>query len=532
MRVKQRSDSFSRTGLGAQPYNDTPVIYMKTTDAISTRYARSIHGSLSCFDRLILQGTLAPVGHPAGMTSFLYQKNVRIFDFPGFSKPITDKIRAHIAAVAKDSDVPVIFVRKHTDRKENRVKQIIDKRGDHPGIVCILSAMETCSTFEPWHDKKTGKTFLRPDTGKCLHYYIYLIDPDFGLCHVRVPTWLPCRIQIYINGHNRLAARMQSRSIPFTQHDNLFTRIGNFVTAQKLSDSFDVKHLHRFLDQCARNFCPILDDVQAAYHWSIMQAEYATDILFSSPKNLASLYDRISRTAAVAVKAPDIATFLGRKLSSNYKDEMGNHFSTRIEGTRIRHSMGPTSIKAYDKLGIALRIETTTNDVSFFKHFRDVEMKDGAIVNKIASMRKSIYSLSDLAKIMRDANERYLEFLSALDDPSDAAPKLERLSKTVSEHNHPYKGFNFFDSEDLRLLRTIARGEFNITGFQNKQLRAHIDNLTSSKTTRIIKRLRLHGLIKKVRGSYKYRLSSLGKQVVALGLKIREFFITPELALC
>ncbi len=64
--------------------------------------------------------------------------------------------------------------------------------------------------------------------------------------------------------------------------------------------------------------------------------------------------------------------------------------------------------------------------------------------------------------------------------------------------------------------------EFNITGFQNKQLRAHIDNLTSSKTTRIIKRLRLHGIIKKVRGSYKYHLSYLGKQVVALGLKIKE----------
>jgi hypothetical protein len=135
---------------------------------------------------------------------------------------------------------------------------------------------------------------------------------------------------------------------------------------------------------------------------------------------------------------------------------MGNHFSTRIEGTPIRHSMGPTSIKAYDKFGMALRIETTTNDVSFFKHFRDVEMKDGTIVNKIASMRKSIYRLPDLAKIMGDANERYLEFLSALDDPSIAAPKLERLSKTVSEHNHPYKGFNFFDSEDLGLLRTCC----------------------------------------------------------------------------
>jgi hypothetical protein len=505
---------------------------MKNTDSITARHADSITGSISCFDRLILQGTLNPCGHPSGMTSLLYQRSIRIFDFPQFSKPITEKIRANILSVAQRNDVPITFVRKHTDRKVNLVAEIISKRGDHPGIVCILSAMETCSTFEPWHDKKSGKTFLRPDTGKCLHYYVYLIDRQFGLCHVRVPTWLPCRLQVYINGHNRLASLMKSRSMQYSQCDNLFTHIDNFDAAQKLSNSFDVEQLHRFLDQCAQDFCPILDNVQSIFRWSIMQAEYATDILFSSKKSLAPLYDRISRTAAVAVKAANIATFLGRKLSPNYKDEMGNNFSTRIEGTRIRHCMGPVSIKAYDKLGIALRIETTTNDVSFFKHFRDVQQDDGIIVNKIASMRKSIYSLPDLAVIMRDANHRYLEFLSALDDPSDAAPKLERLSKTVSEDNHPYKGFNLFDSEDLNLLRTIARGEFNITGFQNRHLRVHLTGLTSSKATRIIKRLKIHGLIRKVRGAYKYRLSSLGMQVVALGLKIREFFITPQLALC
>lgn len=85
---------------------------------------------------------------------------------------------------------------------------------------------------------------------------------------------------------------------------------------------------------------------------------------------------------------------------------------------------------------------------------------------------------------------------------------------------------------NLLNLRTIARGEFNITGFQNRHLREHLTGLTSSKATRIIKRLKIHGLIRKVRGAYKYRLSSLGMKVVALGLKIREFFITPQLALC
>jgi hypothetical protein len=505
---------------------------MKTNDSIIERYSDSIYGTISCFDRLILQGTLNPVGHPQGMTSYLYAHNIRIFDFPQFAKEYTSLIRDHIASVASDNNSEIIFIRKQSDRKEDIIANIIKPRGDHPGLVAILSAMEACSTFQPWHDKKTGKTFLRHDSGKCLHYYCYFIDPDFGLGYIRIPTWLPCRLQVYINGHNWLAHQMDKHAITYTLIDNLFTNIGSFSAAQNLSDSFSAEELHAFLDRITTYYCPALEKLGARYHWSIMQAEYATDIVFSSRDKLSILYNHISRTAAIAVKAQNIATFLGRKLHPNYQDEMGNHFNTRIEGTRIRHSMGPTSIRAYDKLGIDLRLETVTNDVSFFKHFRDVQQADGTIVNKIASMRKSIYSISDLASLMRDANFRYLEFLSSLDDPTDGAVKLEKLSDTISEHNHPYKGFNFFDSEDLQLLRTIARGEFNINGFQNKHLRIHLKHISTSKATRIIKRLRIHGLIRKVRGAYKYMLSSIGKKVVALGLKIKEFFITPNLALC
>ena len=77
---------------------------------------------------------------------------------------------------------------------------------------------------------------------------------------------------------------------------------------------------------------------------------------------------------------PDIATFLGRKLNGNYQDEMGNRFNTRIEGMRIKHTMGPVSIKMYDKFRLILRIETTVVNVSFFKHYREVEHKNACAV--------------------------------------------------------------------------------------------------------------------------------------------------------
>ena len=87
-----------------------------------------------------------------------------------------------------------------------------------------------------------------------------------------------------------------------------------------------------------------------------------------------------------------MATFLGRKLSPLYKGEIGNRFNTCIEGTRIKHTIGPVSLKMYDKFGLILRIETTVNDVSFFPHYRTVEQRDGRTVTQWARMKKSIYA--------------------------------------------------------------------------------------------------------------------------------------------
>ena len=168
-------------------------------ELLTERYGAQIAGVLGCWDRVLIFGTLPKVCFAAGMTSYLYERKVRIFDYPRFAEPFRDQLRENAEQLAGEADVEIEFIRKRNFRKEDRVKEVLARRGDHPGLVCILSAMEPCSTYKPWHDKQSGKTFLKPDDGKCLHYYFYFIDEELGLCYVRVPTWLPCRLQIYFN---------------------------------------------------------------------------------------------------------------------------------------------------------------------------------------------------------------------------------------------------------------------------------------------------------------------------------------------
>lgn len=494
------------------------------------RHSEQILGVLSCFDRVVITGTLPEICHAQAMSAHLRSRGFRIFDYTQFAEPFREEIRGHAERLAAESGLPIEFIQRKSFRKEDRIQAILRTRGEHPGLVHIFSAMEPCSSFKPWHNKQTGQTYLRSTEAKCLHYYFYFILEDLGLCYLRVPTWAPFRLQFYYNGHNQLASQLRKAGIGFHLIDNAFVSIEDFEQAQRLSDGLRADGLHRTLDEVARWLCPVTTQFKGGYHWSLMQLEYATDIVFRNREDLQPLYEVMVRTAIHAVKPENVATFLGRKLDERSSAEVGNEFHTRIEGTRIKHHLGRNSIKMYDKLGRVLRIETTSNDVTSFKHHRRVEHRDGTWTMKNAQVRKTIYSLPDLQDLMRASNRRYLEFLSALDDPTDGIRNLERLSKSTHDGQRTHRGFNLFDGKDRAVFEAIVRGEFDISGFQNRHLQDLLPDKSAGQISRVLKRLRTHGLVKKIGRTYKYYVTQLGQRVICAALTVRRLILIPALA--
>ena len=496
----------------------------------SERYQDQIVGVLSAYDRLLLQGTLPGLCFAGGMSAYLGGHGVRVMDYPRWAEPLRDQLRDNAERLAAENGLTIEHIRRtKAFRKEAKVKEILARRGEHPGLVWIFSAMEPCESYRPWYDKASRHVFLKPDSGKCLHYYFYFIDEQLGLCFARVPTWCPFRLQIYTNGRNWLAAEMRKRGVAFRQLDNAFVEIADWALAQQIADGFRVKRLHRKLDQLARRFCPVIQQLGVNYHWSINQAEYATDVVFGRQSDLQAIYEPLTRVSIHAVKADQVATFLGRRLFAHYQDEVGNRFDVRIQGTRIKHTMGPVSIKMYDKFGLILRIETTVNDVTFFPHYREVEQRDGQRVRKWADMKRNIYSLPVLSERLLAANCRYLEFLSTIEDQTAGIDKLDRFTKTIRHNDRGYPGFNFFCTEDRVLMEMLLRGEYNIQGLRNKDLRQHLKNRSPGQVSRLLRRLRLHGILRKAGSAYRYMLTPLGKQLIVLALKLRTFVIIPEL---
>lgn len=493
------------------------------------RHAAKIRGTLSCFDRVVITGTLPDICHPAAMARHLTIQGMRLFDYPRWAEPFREELRAHAERLACEHGLEIEFIRRNNFRKEERIKAIIAQRGDHPGLVHIFSAMEPCPSFRPWHDKRSGKTFLKATEAKCLHDSFYFIHEALGLCYLRVPTWAPFRLQFYFNGHHELARKLTKAGIAYTLLDNAFVELADFPRAQALADALDIRRLHRHLDRLAATYCPVLRHFRSGYHWSLMQVEYATDVVFGRPPDFQPLYDALIHTAIHALKPEPVATFLGRKLTGAYQGKVGNDFSTRIQGTRIKHCMGPAAIKLYDKFGRLGRIECTATDVTFFQHHRMVEHRDGTREFKLAPVRKSIYSLPALRDLMRAATHRYLDFLAAIEDPTPGLRTLEKIAAPAREGDRSYRGFNLFHGDDLNLFQAILRGEFTISGFQARTLHARLPHLAGARLSRMLKRLRIHGLIKKIGHRYKDYLTTLGRTVATAALKLRELVVIPTL---
>ena len=499
------------------------------SQSLTERYGDRIAGVLCCYDRVVITGTVPVICYAEGMTRFLHARGIRIFDYPQFAQSLRDRVRDGAASLAARAGIGIEHIAKSHIRKEEVVARVLEQRGDHPGLVHIISAMEACDSYRPWHDKASGTTFVRPDSGKCLHYYFYFMDASLGLVYLRVPTWSPFRLQFYCNGHSWLARQMTAAGIGYTMADNAFVRIDDWSRAQQLADALSPDQLHRVLDHYAGQCCPVCDVFGQSYHWSLMQVEYATDLAFRSTKTLGPLYDQFIRQSVLSVKAEQVASFLGRRITAQLAQEIGSQFSTRIEGTCVKHRFGRSSIKMYDKCGIVLRIQTTTNDVSFFKHHRKVEHRDGPPTRELAPVKKTIYSLIDLREILHGCNRRYLAHLSALDDFAAGVRALDRVTKPHKVEEKTVKGINFFEPGDSALLHALQNPRVNIAGIRRGDLLPDLKMFTPNRLSRQLRRLLDLGVLKRVTGTYRYYLTKVGRAATAAAEHLTAATIIPAM---
>jgi heme oxygenase len=293
----------------------------------------------------------------------------------------------------------------------------------------------------------------------------------------------------------------------------------------------DPRQLHDKLKELTQVCCPATSQFPNGYYWCLTQVEYAQDLVFKDQATMDQLFEELARQALLTIKVQDVARFLGKRVPLGQDTQVNSHLGRRYAGLRLKHSFGPASVKLYNKPGGILRLEMTTYDVSFFKHYRQVVHQDGTQEQCLATMKKSLYSLRDLAQLMQAGVKRYSQWLASLREHTAAQQDVQRLGRPAhDQQGRSYRGFNPFLNEDEQVLQTLLRGEHALAGLTARRLRSVLEGWSRGQISRLLKRFRLHGLLRKIGHTYTYHLTPLARRVVTAVLDIKNNMMVPELA--
>jgi hypothetical protein len=503
-------------------------------ESFLARHGENVIGVLSGFDRLRLQGTLRTLYRPDGMGRFLDRVGQPWKNFKSYVCELTGSIRSKAEDWAKRHGCQSLYLRSSSVRKEEVARAIVSREKIRQGPVAMRSAVEPCRTWVAGGNRQTKHLELKLVSGKCIHLYFYILDPEKGLLHLRLQSWFPFLTQVCLNAREWLACQMRARGMRFEKSGNCFTSIEDLRGAQGLLEQQATSDWRGWLEglvaQCHPLHAQVVAPLGISYYWSAAPSEYATDLMFSSTQSLAALYGRVIRYGITHFSSQNVLRFLGRCYVESYQGEVTSEMRERAEGVRIKHCRDANSIKLYDKAGQVLRVETTINDPTAFGVFR-AKQGDQQGQKSWRTLRKSVADLPRRAEVSRAANERYLQGLASTPTGNSLGEVLVPLCKPAEARGRRMRALNPWSEQDLQLLQSVNRGEFALGGFRNRDLRQllypptqepKLQRRRSAAITRKLALLRTHGLIRKIPTTHRYQLTAQGHRAINALLTARD----------
>ena len=510
------------------------------------KFGGLIQGVISGADRLVFRGSLRGIQYRFGLMGYLWHKQVLLKGFGKHAEKVTEQIKKAVVAEAKRQNRPTQYLYSSKTDKKALAEQIAARDKVEEGLICVLSCVEPCLSFDVGPNPETKQLELKYRLRKCLFLYHYWMHPVFGFMSARIQTWFPFQVQIYLNGREWLAQQMKGEGLKYVRQENCFPWLEDYARGQTLMDDQLKTDWPQQLDALAQQLNPKHGEIFAGfaaadYYWSVCESEWATDIGFRGSRELQGLMPKLVELGVTGFSSPDVMKFLGHKVTvngevhGNFKGEVCTDFKRRPEGARVKHRVEKNSVKMYDKAhtraGSILRIETTVNDQEVFRVYRTAE-GDPEGERQWRKMRAGLADLHRRGEVSQQVNERYLDALASVDDSLRLQEILEPIEKRKQWKGRPVRALHPFSPEDAAVLEIISRGEFMINGVSNKDLRDRLfpSSPSSAKEakrrsaliSRKLRLLRAHGILHKISGRHLYRVSETGRVVLNAFLIARQ----------
>lgn len=496
-------------------------------------YGDQIVGSIKGWDRLRFRGTLRWLANAEGLRRFLSRSQVLFKDFGDWAQAKTARVRQSCAEQAEALGIETMYLRSAGVDKDALARRIAVDKGIANGPICQLSVVETCMAPTVEGNRASKRLELHYRRRKCVFIYHYFDDPQLGLGHVRVQSWVPWGVTICINGRHWLEKQLQGAGLAYVKDGNCFPWIEDVAAAQRLLDEQLRTDWPALLERLTRQACPdlggLLAPLELDYYWSAEETEWATDVMFRSARDVEALSPGLLRHGLLVSDAPAVLRYLGRRdvQSSGLgrgvaPDQILSDYRRRQAGVRLKHWINRNSVKVYNKGGNLLRLETTINNTRDFKVYRTPENRPQAAPSW-QRLRKGVADLHRRAQVGDAANERYGDALASARVEAKLREVAQDACRRVVKNGRTYRALNPWSELDYKLLAFVARGEWAINGFRNRDVRRVLTGAQdsarderarkrlSAKATRCLGLLRAHGLIRKVPRTNRYTLTDLGR---------------------
>jgi len=493
---------------------------------------------IEAIDRMYLNLYQPRLQHGAGVAAFFIGHRGNRFASSGLMAPMTAAFTANIDHFAAARGVGLVRFakgqRKDDVTREYLARAALDARGLVPAQVLYVGvAQEKQRVFRTVKRRNpvTGAAYpwLALSSGVVNQYYFYCVDEEFGPVCVKFSSYFPYTGRLIINGNEYAKRQAAKAGIGFVPLDNAFAAVDDVAAVQAICDGLDEGKITalaaRLLAMLPHPFTA--EDTAAGYRYelSVLQAEFSLTQMLDSPASGRIFFEQLIRDNLDIGRPDQVGLVFGRRVRGGRKRPTPGRFRTRVITEGVTPSLHidykNSKIKQYHKLGKALRTETTINDTADF------------------GVAKGLSHLPELKEIGFTASRRLLDVQRISHDPADGAAALAALTTPVtSPAGTRTAGMPVTSPRVQALLTALCVFRLLPNGFTNRDLRNCLapllglipEAMTSGQISYDLRRLRIHGLIQRIPGTFRYQVTVTGIRQARFLTRLTQRLLIPGLS--
>jgi hypothetical protein len=489
------------------------------------------HTVLQCrsLDRLYLNAYIPELQRPPLVKRFLEREATPIAS-PALFQARSDAFVKDLRAYAQAHGAPWITFERG-ERKEERMRPLFEAAEQRilPGLVAVGVAQERTTG---WKGTKRpldrgGWTFGFSRVSVYVNqYYCYLWDAEWGPSFIKLSGYAPWGARVWLNGHEWAKRQLAKRGVGYVSLDNGFRQVDDPALLDDVTGALGADDIRAYFARwMAQLPQPLTVEDRAAgygYALSMLQVEVSDTRVFDRPIRARQWFEA-TIAEQLTLGRPEKVSLLfqrrnNRRSTWRFETRVVNAYTSPTITFRYKHS----TVKQYLKEGLALRTETTINDAYDF----DL----GRRIDNLAAVRARGEAI----------NAALLEHEANAETARLEGPELTDLVRPTMADDRRIAALRLGDPRVMALLAAVVMLHHLPAGFSNAQLRRHVAALlsvplgeyTSARMTYDLGRLVGHGLISRIPGSHRYRLTADGLRQCAFLTKLADRVLDPGLARC